>query len=117
MKANDGVCYGNEIDFASTIYRTSRMSNDVIRPDAFQVGEWISVRDRMPTPDQTVLIYVNCGPYSLRTVGVLRTDGWDIVNEGCNEYGEINLGIVPISDLNLDIEVKAWMPLPAPPDM
>ena len=93
---------------------------EVIHPDVFWENEWTSVYEQMPTPDTSVLLYVDCGPYNMMVVGKLKTKGWYVTSKAVPQAGdgrETSLCRCPVGDLDLghDIEIKAWMPLPEPP--
>lgn len=64
---------------------------------------WISVKERMPEPNDSVLlaVYDRDHRYTYRTVAWLNTSGdWDSNDDGFNQGDE---------------DVLYWMPLPEPP--
>ena len=65
---------------------------------------WISVKERMPEPNVSVLlaVYDRDHGYTYRTVAWLNTSGdWDSNDDGFNQGDE---------------DVLYWMPLPKPPE-
>lgn len=68
------------------------------------VGGWISVKERLPEPNVSVLlaVYDRDHGYTYRTVAWLNTSGdWDSNDDGFNQGDE---------------DVLYWMPLPEPPE-
>lgn len=68
------------------------------------VGGWISVKDRLPKPNEAVIVclYDKEIEFGYRTIAWLNTCGavWDSNDEG----------------INLEYKVTHWMPLPTPPE-
>ena len=68
--------------------------------------EWISVKDRLPEPDENVFIYATKWEAKGYVVGITRryryTDGRDVWVE-------------PFPGFEPDYHITHWMPLPTPP--
>lgn len=74
--------------------------------------EWISVKDRLPNPNEKVIVYnaENDGTFFARRL-VSRFVWWDSVTK---EY--INWRWLPYGYTNIMLaSVTHWMPLPEPP--
>lgn len=83
---------------------------DAVRPAA----HWISVKDRLPNPNEKVIVYnaENDGTFFARRL-VSRFEWWDWVTK---EY--INWRWLPYGYTNIMLEsVTHWMPLPEPPEV
>lgn len=84
-----------------------------IKPESMRhEKEWISVKDRLPDPNEKVIVYnaENDGTFFARRL-VSRFEWWDWVTK---EY--INWRWLPYGYTNIMLEsVTHWMPLPKPP--
>lgn len=81
-----------------------------LRPTA----HWISVKDRLPNPNEKVIVYnaENDGTFFARRL-VSRFEWWDSVTK---EY--INWRWLPYGYTNIMLaSVTHWMPLPEPPEV
>jgi hypothetical protein len=78
------------------------------------MSEWISVKDRLPNPNEKVIVYnaENDGTFFARRL-VSRFEWWDSVTK---EY--INWRWLPYGYTNIMLDaVTHWMPLPEPPEV
>lgn len=66
------------------------------------MAEWISVKDRLPELEETVLVLDRCGNKMVRTLRRLSSEKEPSFRPG---------GLVPQK------HITHWMPLPAPPKM
>lgn len=91
---------------------------DVIRPDGLWNDRWIKPEERMPTPNEAVLAYADCGYVKLTLVVHLAPqDGWAVHGNCGMVDGTVKMGWRAVADMRLDEDFKviAWTPLPEMP--
>ena len=89
--------YGNIVH--SMTIGTAIKNGIPVSDNAF-IGEWISVKDRLPEDEVTVM--ASCGQCVLSEARYSKKNGWEWAYESGSDYWE---------EL---YDVSAWMPLPEP---
>lgn len=119
LKAIRQRCISEHLPFKSNTELGARVLDALaavyqVKPYKDVCGKWISVKDRLPNPNEKVIVYnaENDGTFFARRL-VSRFEWWDSVTK---EY--INWRWLPYGYTNIMLEsVTHWMPLPEPPEV
>lgn len=105
IEHNDKVCHYADERYENVVYATAQTICQVVAEmpsaDVQPVNQWISVKERLPEIEKSVLIYYP--KWDGDEIQVAKLEGDGMMFDIC---GEFNIGTGVITH---------WMPLPEPP--